>query len=80
MAEVVGAPVVVALVVVEAIVVGVEVVVVVVVVVVVKPTPFDNPLTSVGTSLSLVELFPSWPPKFAPQHFTPPLPSRAQVW
>ena len=38
-----------------------------------------QPLTDTGTWLSAVELFPSWPEKLAPQHWTPAFTS-AQVW
>ena len=41
--------------------------------------PLVKPLTSTGTQLSTVELFPSWPAKFEPQHLAPPLLVSAQV-
>jgi hypothetical protein len=43
-------------------------------------TPLESPLTSTGMWLSVVELFPNWPFKFHPQHFTPPVMVSAQVW
>ena len=33
---------------------------------------------TISTSINVP--FPSWPPAFQPQHFTPPPPLRTQVW
>ena len=42
-------------------------------------TPPAKPLTATGTRLLVVELFPSWPVEFQPQHWTPPAAVSAQV-
>src|SRR5438309_1871245 len=42
--------------------------------------PDDNPTTSTGRVLLVIELLPSWPASFAPQHLTPPAAVIAQAW
>src|SRR5262245_39241236 len=39
-----------------------------------------RPVTSTGRLLSAVELFPSWPSPFGPQHLTAPACVSAQLW
>ncbi len=43
-------------------------------------TPEVSPNTSVGVERSVVELSPSCPYQFDPQHLTLPFVSRAHVW
>jgi hypothetical protein len=42
-------------------------------------TPDARPETGTGTLLATLELFPSWPAVFSPQHWTPPWLVSAQV-
>ena len=43
-------------------------------------TPLVRPVTSTGTSDWVLVPLPSWPLRLLPQHLTPPLVVRAQVW
>src|SRR5579862_4655837 len=43
-------------------------------------TAWETPMTSTGVVEDVVVPSPSWPDSLSPQHFTPPLESKAHAW